>query len=162
MRIFVRIFVRIFDENIWWEYPMDHHICLLKLSSCENIYHINIHPHHNKNLYSTFQKSKFRPSYHATIFVQQIFVLLALFALIYLDLSIWEKHRKNCECCPFITLDCQVNKDCHEFRFSIVRIVISVSIVTSLQDCLVSQLWAHIAAHNSNATHNCERTTVDS
>ena len=30
-------------------------------------------------------------------------------------------------------------KDCHEFRFSIVRIVISVSIVTSLQDCLVSQ-----------------------
>ena len=31
------------------------------------------------------------------------------------------------------------NKDCHEFRFSIVRIVISVSIVTSLQDCLVSQ-----------------------
>ena len=54
------------------------------------------------------------------------------------------------------------NKDCHEFRFSIVRIVISVSIVTSLQDCLVSQLWAHIAAHNSNAIHNCERTTVDS
>ena len=54
------------------------------------------------------------------------------------------------------------NKDCHEFRFSIVRIVISVSIVTSLQDCLVSQLWAHIAAHNSNATHNCERTTLDS
>ena len=31
------------------------------------------------------------------------------------------------------------NKDFHEFRFSIVRIVISVSIVTSLQDCLVSQ-----------------------
>ena len=31
------------------------------------------------------------------------------------------------------------NKDCHVFRFSIVRIVISVSIVTSLQDCLVSQ-----------------------
>ena len=28
------------------------------------------------------------------------------------------------------------NKDCHEFRFSIVRIVISVSNVTSLQDCL--------------------------
>ena len=27
------------------------------------------------------------------------------------------------------------NKDCHQFRFSIVRIVISVSIVTSLQDC---------------------------
>ena len=27
------------------------------------------------------------------------------------------------------------NKDCHEFRFSILRIVISVSIVTSLQDC---------------------------
>ena len=30
------------------------------------------------------------------------------------------------------------NKDCHEFRFSIVSIVINVSIVTSLQDCLVS------------------------
>ena len=29
------------------------------------------------------------------------------------------------------------NKDCHEFRFSIVRIVISVSIFTSLQDCLL-------------------------
>ena len=28
------------------------------------------------------------------------------------------------------------NNDCHEFRFSIVRIVISVSNVTSLQDCL--------------------------
>ena len=27
------------------------------------------------------------------------------------------------------------NKECHEFRFSIVRIVISVSIVISLQDC---------------------------
>ena len=32
------------------------------------------------------------------------------------------------------------NKNCHEFRFSIVRIVISVSIVTSLQDYLVSQV----------------------
>ena len=31
------------------------------------------------------------------------------------------------------------NKDCHEFRFSVLRIVISVSIVTSLQDCLVLQ-----------------------
>ena len=41
------------------------------------------------------------------------------------------------------------NKDCHEFRFSIVRIVINVSIVTSLQDCLVSQLWAHFAGHKS-------------
>ena len=29
------------------------------------------------------------------------------------------------------------NKDCHEFRFLIVRIVISVSNVTSLQDCLL-------------------------
>ena len=35
-----------------------------------------------------------------------------------------------------VTINCQVNKDCHEFRFSIVRIVISVSNVTSLQDCL--------------------------
>ena len=35
-----------------------------------------------------------------------------------------------------VTLDCQVTKI---VRFSIVRIVISVSIVTSLQDCLVSQ-----------------------
>ena len=32
------------------------------------------------------------------------------------------------------------NNDCHEFRFSTVRIAISVSNVTSLQDCLVSQL----------------------
>ena len=39
-----------------------------------------------------------------------------------------------------VTLDLSGYKDCHEFRFSIVRIVISVSIVTSLQDCLVSQL----------------------
>ena len=44
------------------------------------------------------------------------------------------------------------NKYCHEFRFSIVGIAVSVSIGTSLQDCLVSQLWANIAAHN------CERT----
>jgi len=35
------------------------------------------------------------------------------------------------------------NKDCHEFRFSIVRIVINVSIVTSLQDCLVSQIYLY-------------------
>ena len=41
------------------------------------------------------------------------------------------------------------NKNCHEFRFSIVRIVISVSNVTSLQHHLVPQLWAPIAAHNS-------------
>ena len=39
------------------------------------------------------------------------------------------KHRKNCECCPMSQLI--VNKDCHEFRFSIVSIVISVSNVKS-------------------------------
>ena len=41
------------------------------------------------------------------------------------------------------------NKNCHEFRVSIVRIVISVSNVTSLQDCLGPQVCAPIAAHNS-------------
>ena len=45
------------------------------------------------------------------------------------------------------------NKDCHEFRFSIVGIVISVSIVTSLLDCfkncqnchVFSSLWSNIS-----------------
>ena len=41
------------------------------------------------------------------------------------------------------------NKSCHEFMVSIVRIVISVSNVTSLQDCLGPQVFAPIAAHNS-------------
>ena len=41
------------------------------------------------------------------------------------------------------------NKNCHEFKVSIVRIVISVSNVTSLQDCLVPQVCAPNAAHNS-------------
>ena len=43
------------------------------------------------------------------------------------------KHRKNCECCPlslFIFI-----KNCHKFKFSTVRIVMSVSNVTSLYDC---------------------------
>ena len=53
------------------------------------------------------------------------------------------KHRKNCECCPLSLLIVRLQIDCHEFRFSIERIVISVSIVTSLQDCLC---------------RNCERT----
>ena len=45
-----------------------------------------------------------------------------------------KKHRKNCECCPVSQLIVRMsgNKDCHEFRFSIV----SVANVTSLQDCL--------------------------
>ena len=49
------------------------------------------------------------------------------------------KHRKNWECClvsQFIVRYYLLNKDCHEFRFSIVRILISVSNVTSLQDSL--------------------------
>ena len=41
------------------------------------------------------------------------------------------KHRKNCECCP-MSLLLSGNKECHEFGFSIVRIVISASTVTSL------------------------------
>ena len=41
------------------------------------------------------------------------------------------------------------NKNCHEFRVSIVRIVISVSNVTSLQDCLGPQVCAPIDAYNS-------------
>ena len=48
------------------------------------------------------------------------------------------KHHKNCECCHCHSW-LSGNKDCHELRFSIVRIVISISIVTSLQYCLVSQ-----------------------
>ena len=39
------------------------------------------------------------------------------------------KHRKNCECCPV-----SGNKDCHQFRFSIVRIVISASTVKSSEN----------------------------
>ena len=50
------------------------------------------------------------------------------------------EHRKNCECCPvsllIVIVIVIVKQDCHEFRFSIVRIVISVSNDTSLQDCL--------------------------
>ena len=45
------------------------------------------------------------------------------------------KHRKNCECCP-VSLLIVRQKDCYKIRFSIVRIVISVSNVTSLWDCL--------------------------
>ena len=43
----------------------------------------------------------------------------------------WQKkHRMNCECCPVSLLG---NKDCHEFRFSIVRIVIRVyNVISSL------------------------------
>ena len=49
---------------------------------------------------------------------------------------IFAKHRKNCECCPVSLLIVRSKKDCHDFRFSIVRIVFSVSNVTSLWDCL--------------------------
>ena len=34
-----------------------------------------------------------------------------------------------------VTIKCQINKDCHKSRFSIVSIVISVSNVTSPYDC---------------------------
>ena len=56
--------------------------------------------------------------------------------------SLQRKHRKNCKCCPVSQLIVRYYKDCHETRFSIVRIVISVSNVTSLQDCLFNrQNW---------------------
>ena len=45
------------------------------------------------------------------------------------------KRRKNCECCPVPLLIVRSQR-LSEFRFSIVRIVISVSNVTILQDCL--------------------------
>ena len=44
------------------------------------------------------------------------------------------KHRKNCECASVSQLIVRY-KDCHESRFSIVSIVISVSNVTSPLDC---------------------------
>ena len=44
------------------------------------------------------------------------------------------KHRKNWECCP-LSLLVSGNKDCQDFKFSNVRIVISVSNVTNLFDC---------------------------
>ena len=46
-----------------------------------------------------------------------------------------KKLRKNCECCPVSQLIVRSQRF-HEFRFSIVRIVVSVSNVTSLLDCL--------------------------
>ena len=45
------------------------------------------------------------------------------------------KHRKNCKCCPAWLLIVRSQR-WSELRFSIVRILISVSNVTSLQDCL--------------------------
>ena len=48
-----------------------------------------------------------------------------------------------------VTINCQVNKDCHEFRFSIVCIVISVSNVTTSQrffwsSQVTSSLWTNV------------------
>ena len=50
---------------------------------------------------------------------------------------VWQrtKHRKNCKCCP-VSLLIARSQRLSEFRFSIVRIVISVSNVAILQDCL--------------------------
>ena len=53
-----------------------------------------------------------------------------------IDDSAITKHCKNCECCPLSLLIVKYYIDCHEFRFSIVRIVVSVSNVTNPQDCL--------------------------
>ena len=49
-------------------------------------------------------------------------------------------YSKHARIANVVTLNCQENKNCHEFRFSIVRIVISVSKVTSLQDCSLGVL----------------------
>ena len=46
-----------------------------------------------------------------------------------------KKHCKNCKCCPASLLIVRSQR-WSELRFSIVRIVISVSSVASLQDCL--------------------------
>ena len=47
------------------------------------------------------------------------------------------KHRKNCECCP-VSLLIVTSQRLSEFRFAIVRNVISVLNVPSLQDCLLN------------------------
>ena len=55
------------------------------------------------------------------------------------------------------------NKDCHEFRFLIVRIVISVSNVTSLQDCLNVKNYCQNCQHFSKLSKltkivkNCQK-----
>ena len=46
------------------------------------------------------------------------------------------KNSQELRMLSSVTINCQVDNDSHEFRFSIVRIAISVSNVTSLQDCL--------------------------
>ena len=48
------------------------------------------------------------------------------------------------------------NKDCHEFGFSIVRIVISGSIITSLQDCLVLQKTILQTCDNRDTDYNSQ------
>ena len=150
MRIFVRIFDENICENIWWEYLMrifDENIRWITTSACSSCPAVRI-----------FITSIFTPTITRTcialfrnqssvqvIMLQYLCNNICFVGTVCFDIWIWvfEKNIARIANAVHCHTWLSGNKDCHEFRFSIVRIVISVSIATSLQDCLVSQnlLW---------------------